>query len=77
MLRSSVAVQACTAESHWPFFERLGGQGFPQEHMARAVGEVETLCEVLQGEGVTVQRPDHIDFTQVYRTPDFTSPGSN
>lgn len=33
------------------------------------------FCRVLEGEGVTVRRPDIIDFSQPYKTPDFEATG--
>ena len=64
-------VQACVPEKHWPFFKKFGGQSFPQDHLVKAAAEIEELCQILKGEGVIVRRPDIVDFSQGYKTPDF------
>ena len=67
-------VRACLSGSKYPFFvERAGGR-FPTEHTKKAIAEVENFCSVLEAEGVTVQRPDIVDFQEDYKTPDFESP---
>jgi glycine amidinotransferase len=60
-----VEVKANTEEKHWPFFEKYGGQNFPSEHTNKAIKEIEEFCNVLTHEGVTVRRPEPIDFSQV------------
>ena len=51
----------------------LGGRAraAPQE----AVDELDEFVRVLVAEGVTVRRPDLVDNTRSYTTPDWTSPG--
>ena len=36
--------------------------------------EIEEFCHVLEAEGVTVRRPDIVDFSTSYKTPDFETP---
>ena len=36
--------------------------------------ELDEFSRILEAEGVTVRRPEPIDFSQGYQTPDFTSP---
>ena len=67
--------QANTYEKHWPFYEKFGGQSFPADHLKKAVAEIEEMCNILRHEGVTVRRPEPIDWSMQYTTPDFTSPG--
>ena len=67
-------VGACVPEEHWPFFKNFGGQPFPRDHLIKAAAEVEELCRVLEGEGVTVRRPEIADFSEGYKTPDFEVP---
>jgi glycine amidinotransferase len=43
------------------------------ENYELAVRELEGLVKVLEGEGVTVRRPDRIDNARPYVTPDFVS----
>ncbi len=60
-------VKAVMSKGMWPFYEKFGGQPFPVEHMTIATEEIEELCRILEGEGVTVRRPDPIDFGQVWK----------
>lgn len=51
-----------------------GGQPFTEEQLAPARKEVEDFVHVLEAEGVIVRRPDILDNSEPYSTPDFTSP---
>ncbi|KAJ7394402.1 hypothetical protein OS493_000211 [Desmophyllum pertusum] len=73
--RFSVDVKANTNVKHWPFFEKFGGQSWPKEHLNKARMEIEELCNILRHEGVIVRRPEAIDFSEVYKTPDFQTSG--
>ncbi len=68
-------VKANTYPQNWWFFQQYGGQAFPAELVEKAKAELEEFCSVLRGEGVTVRRPDPVDFSHHYRTPDFESSG--
>jgi len=61
----SVEVKAVIHERNWDFFEKLAGYSFPKEFLKKAVMEIEELCNILRHEGVTVRRPEIIDFSQV------------
>ncbi|XP_063782055.1 glycine amidinotransferase, mitochondrial [Pseudophryne corroboree] len=71
----TVEVKANTYEKYWPFYQKHGGHGFPQEHVKKAVQEIEEMCNILRLEGVTVQRPEVIDWSVQYKTPHFESSG--
>ncbi|XP_066264525.1 glycine amidinotransferase, mitochondrial-like [Branchiostoma lanceolatum] len=71
----TVEVKATTYEKSWSFFMKNGGKPFPSEHMRKAVEEVEEFCNILKHEGVTVRRPDPVDWSEVHKTPWFESPG--
>lgn len=71
----TVEVKANTNERYWEFFRKHGGKTFPVEHLAKAREEIAEMCNVLRHEGIVVQQPDPIDFSQVYNTPDFQSTG--
>ena len=43
--------------------------------MKKAIAEVEEVCNILTQEGITVRRPDPVDFDVEYKTPDFKSTG--
>eukprot|EP00118_Oscarella_pearsei_P021023 m.233683 g.233683 ORF g.233683 m.233683 type:complete len:389 (+) comp40095_c0_seq6:904-2070(+) len=68
-------VKANTSEKHWPFYAQYGGKPFPAEFINKAKQEVEEFCSVLQNEGVVVRRPEVMDWSIVYETPDFRSSG--
>lgn len=57
------------------FFNEYAGKPFPKELVQAASQELEEFCYILQAEGVKVQRPDPIDFSQPYKTPDFEASG--
>ncbi|KAM7327441.1 hypothetical protein ACRRTK_013808 [Alexandromys fortis] len=59
----TVEVKANTYEKYWPFYQKNGGLYFPKEHLKKAVAEVEEMCNILKLEGVTVRRPDPIDWS--------------
>lgn len=60
---------------YWEFFQRYGGRPFPSELVEAAAKQLNEFCRVLEAEGVTVRRPDIIDFSQTYKTPDFEASG--
>ena len=68
-------LKACTYESYWEWYQERAGRSFPAEHLKRAHAEIEEFCNVLRLEGVTVRRPEVIDWSKVYETPDFQSSG--
>lgn len=68
-------VKANTYEKYWEFYKKYSGKPFPAQHMEIAKMEIEEMCNVLKHEGVTVRRPEPIDFGQEYTTPDFKSSG--
>ncbi|MBN3290114.1 GATM protein, partial [Polypterus senegalus] len=71
----TVEVKANTYEKYWPFYQKHGGERFPEEHVKKAVSEIEEMCNILRLEGVTVRRPEPIDWSLEYKTPDFMSTG--
>ncbi|XP_078506613.1 glycine amidinotransferase, mitochondrial-like [Lissotriton helveticus] len=71
----SLEVKANIHEKLWPFYQKHGGQSFPCEHVKKAVAEIEEMCHILKMEGVTVRRPEIVDWSVQYKTPDFESSG--
>ncbi|XP_068594920.1 glycine amidinotransferase, mitochondrial [Brachionichthys hirsutus] len=71
----TVEVKANTYEKYWPFYHKYGGHSFPEDHLTKAVGEIEEMCNILRQEGVTVRRPEVTDWSKDYKTPDFASSG--
>ena len=39
--------------------------------MKKAIAEMDEVCNVLEQEGVVVKRPDILDWSKSYETPDF------
>jgi len=68
-------VKANTHQQHWNFYESYGGTNFPHNHLNKAIAEIENLCTILEHEGVNVRRPDIMDHSKTYETPDFKSSG--
>jgi len=71
----TIEVKANTYHQHWNFYKNYGGTSFPQDHVNKAIAEIENLCEILEHEGVNVRRPEIIDHSKDYETPDFKSSG--
>lgn len=57
------------------FFDKYGGQLFPEDMIEKANEELDNLSRVLEELGVTVQRPEPMDFTKVNSTPWWESNG--
>lgn len=70
------AVTRATMPDHaaW-FFQKYGGKPFPQEMIEKASIELENLVRVLEDLGITVRRPERIDFSVEYQTPWWKSRG--
>nr|XP_039249158.1 glycine amidinotransferase, mitochondrial-like isoform X1 [Styela clava] len=73
--RFSIEVKANTNHRHWEWYEKNGGKSFPQEHITRAIAQVEEFCNILRHEGIVVRRPDILDWSKEYETPDFKTNG--
>ena len=71
----SVEVKANIIEKHWAFYQTHEQQPHPPEIVRKAAEEMNEFCRILEHEGVTVRRPDCLDFSQEYKTPDFAATG--
>jgi len=67
-----VALASCLPSQWRDFFRTNAGRPFPPERIAAARAELEELVHILEAEGVTVRRPDLIDFSRPYSTPHWT-----
>ncbi|WP_234326360.1 amidinotransferase [Streptomyces sp. NRRL S-337] len=56
-------------------FRRNAGKPFPPEQVTAARAELEEFVRILEGEGVTVRRPEPIPQRTPYTTLDWTSTG--
>ena len=52
------------------------GKPYTEEIVKKAVVEMDEFCNILKQEGVTVRRPDPMDWSKEYTTPHFTSTGT-
>lgn len=70
-----VSGKAVWPSKWWEMYQTKSGQPFPAELMEGAAKELDYLAQVLEGEGVTVRRPDAAAdyFNGSVETPDFKS----
>jgi len=71
----TIEIQAQLNQYQWDFFNRMAEKPFEKELLDKATLECEEFCKVLEQEGVKVRRPDHIDHSFKFKTPDFESRG--
>lgn len=71
----SPAVEATTPEHAKWFFLEYGGKPFPDKMIEKASQELNGLALVCKDLGITVRRPNIIDFTKEYETPWWKSRG--
>lgn len=70
-----VSGKAVWPSKWWDMYKTKSGQPFPKELMEGAAKELDYLAQVLEGEGITVRRPEARDdsFNTPVETPDFKS----
>ncbi|MFD0538993.1 hypothetical protein ACFQY7_39980 [Actinomadura luteofluorescens] len=71
------AIEATVPPEAWDFYRRNGGGGFPREQVEAAREELDGFASILEGEGVTVRRPDPVDQSRPFGTADWTSTGGS
>jgi len=69
------AVEAILPDHALWFFKEHGGKPFPKEMIEKAAFELNNLSKVLTDLGVTVRRPEPVDYTKEYETPWWKSRG--
>lgn len=69
------AVKATVPDNQKQFFQKFAGQSFPLDFIKAAAKELELFVSILESEGVTVRRPEKIDHTVPFSTPDWKSCG--
>ncbi len=69
-----ITVKATMPPRYWDFFRTYGGQLFPEEQIKAGEKDLAEFVHILEAEGVTVRRPDAMNYTQSYATPDWQSP---
>src|SRR6266540_717669 len=65
-----VALRATMPVEGWNFFQINGGRRFDEGLVDAARRELEGFVCRLEREGVAVRRPDRVDFTRPYATPE-------
>lgn len=69
-----VALKATMPKASWDFFIAHGGRPFPQQVIDGANRDLDSLVRLLESEGVTVRRPERIDYARPFSTPDWQCP---
>ncbi|HEY4489193.1 MAG TPA: amidinotransferase [Candidatus Paceibacterota bacterium] len=69
------AVNAITPEHAEWFFKKHGGKPFPQDMIQKAAEELDGLAKILIELGITVRRPEPMNFAEEYKTPWWKSRG--
>lgn len=65
-----------TMPSHsWQYFKENGGRSFSQDLLSKAKDELDGFATLLADFGVKVQRPDSIDQSRSFSTPDWRAAG--
>lgn len=57
------------------FYRLVGGRRYPRVLVGAAQRELDQFVHILEAEGITVRRPDLMDFSAVSRTPFWKSKG--
>lgn len=68
-----VSVAATIPEEQWQFFRENAGRPFPEDKIAAARRDLDEFVRVLEGEGVTVRRPDVADHAKPFESPHWQS----
>src|SRR5262245_4580806 len=70
-----LTLEATMPRDQWNLFATRGGRPFPSEAIDAANRDLDAFTRLLEAEGVTVRRPDHIDHSRPFATPDWASAG--
>src|SRR5262245_1126268 len=70
-----VTLEATMPPNQRNFYQQNGGKSFPKEQVDAARRNLEEFVHILESEGVVVRRPDRLDHTRPYSTPDWSSRG--
>lgn len=70
-----VQLEATMPKKFWDFYKKNGGKPFPKEQIEAGKRDLEEFVHILQAEGVTVKRPDPINFSKPYSTLDWSVKG--
>lgn len=70
-----LTLEATMPRDQWNLFATRGGRPFPPEAIDAANRDLDAFTRLLEAEGVTVRRPDRIDHSRPFATPDWASAG--
>jgi len=68
-------LESTMPKKYWDFYKKNGGKPFPKKQIEAGKKDLEEFVHILKAEGVTVRRPDAIDFSKPYSTLDWTCKG--
>ncbi|MGK7929243.1 MAG: amidinotransferase [Spirulina sp.] len=69
-----ITIKATMPQRYWDLFRTYGGQLFAEEEIKAGEKELDEFIHILEAEGVKVRRPDAVNYTRPYSTPDWESP---
>jgi len=69
------SLEAVIPDKSKEYFKKNAGGRFPCEQVEAAKQEVDQLANILEQQGVVVQRPDVMDNHKIIKTPFFTASG--
>lgn len=70
-----VQLESTVPENQKEFYKKNGGKPFLKEQIDAAKRDLDEFVHILESEGVTVKRPEPIDFCKPYSTLDWTCKG--
>ena len=70
-----VQLESTMPKKYWDFYMNNGGKPFPKEQLEAGKKDLEEFSNILKSEGITVKRPDKIDFSKPYSTLDWNCKG--
>jgi len=63
-----VQLESTMPKKWWNLYKNKGGKPFPKDLIAEGEKELTEFIKILEGEGVTVRRPDPVNYTHSYGT---------
>lgn len=69
-----MSLKATAPEKHWDFFRKHGSKPFPKELIDAANNDLNAFVSILESEGVVVKRPEQVNHSIPYSTPDWKCP---
>lgn len=69
-----VTLQATMPSDQEALYRENGGRPFPKETIDAARRDLDGFARILEKQGITVRRPDPVDYAKPFATPDWRSP---